>query len=144
MVKESKRIISASGKSVMLIPCNTQDHVINGQHLPSSVNSLAMELSCKTTTPGSFLCPIPKKSSQAKLPYNLNISKVKIFEGSWLLAFCDKYFADCKTQYRIVMQHNIFKVKFFEVTHKSMKSMKIFSLTILRLYGSCTRSLWAT
>ena len=36
------------------------------------------------------------------------------------------------------MQDKIFKVKFkiFEVTHKSMKSMKVFSLKIFRLYGT--------
>ena len=40
-----------------------------------------------------------------------------------------------KTQYRIVMQDKIFKVKNFEVTHKSVKSVKVFSLEIFRLYG---------
>ena len=33
------------------------------------------------------------------------------------------------------MQDKIFKVKIFEVTHKSVKSMKVFSLEIFRLYG---------
>ena len=33
------------------------------------------------------------------------------------------------------MQDKIFKVKIFEVTHKSVKSMKVFSLKIFRLYG---------
>ena len=34
------------------------------------------------------------------------------------------------------MQDKIFKVKNFEVTHKSVKSVKVFSLEIFRLYGS--------
>ena len=34
------------------------------------------------------------------------------------------------------MQDKIFKVKIFEVTHKSVKSVKVFSLEIFRLYGS--------
>ena len=34
------------------------------------------------------------------------------------------------------MQHKIFKVKIFEVTRKSVKSVKVFSLEIFRLYGS--------
>ena len=33
------------------------------------------------------------------------------------------------------MQDKIFKVKIFEVTHKSAKSVKVFSLEIFRLYG---------
>ena len=33
------------------------------------------------------------------------------------------------------MQDKIFKVKIFEVTHKSVKSVKVFSLEIFRLYG---------
>ena len=33
------------------------------------------------------------------------------------------------------MQDKIFKVKNFEVTHKSVKSVKVFSLEIFRLYG---------
>ena len=33
------------------------------------------------------------------------------------------------------MQDKIFKVKNSEVTHKSVKSMKVFSLEIFRLYG---------
>ena len=40
-----------------------------------------------------------------------------------------------KTQLRIVMQDKIFKFKIFEVTHKSVKSVKVFSLEIFRLYG---------
>ena len=40
-----------------------------------------------------------------------------------------------KTQYRIVMQDKILKVNIFEVTHKSLISVKIFSLEILTLYG---------
>ena len=34
------------------------------------------------------------------------------------------------------MQDKIFKVKIFEVTHKSVKSVKVFSLEIFRLYGT--------
>ena len=34
------------------------------------------------------------------------------------------------------MQDKIYKVKIFEVTHKSMKSMKVFSLEIFKLYGT--------
>ena len=34
------------------------------------------------------------------------------------------------------MQDKIFKVKNFEVTHKSVKSVKVFSLEIFRLYGT--------
>ena len=34
------------------------------------------------------------------------------------------------------MQDKIFKDKNFEVTHKSVKSVKVFSLEIFRLYGS--------
>ena len=34
------------------------------------------------------------------------------------------------------MQDKIFKVKIFEVTRKSVKSMKVFSLEIFRLYGT--------
>ena len=34
------------------------------------------------------------------------------------------------------MQDKIFKVKIFEVTHKSMKSEKVFSLELFRLYGT--------
>ena len=34
------------------------------------------------------------------------------------------------------MQDKFFKVKNFEVIQKSLKSMKIFSLAIFRLYGS--------
>ena len=34
------------------------------------------------------------------------------------------------------MQEKIFKVKNFEVTHKSVKSVKVFSLEIFRLYGT--------
>ena len=41
-----------------------------------------------------------------------------------------------KTWYRIVMQDKIYKVKIFEVTHKSVKSMKVFSLEIFKLYGT--------
>ena len=33
------------------------------------------------------------------------------------------------------MQHKIFKVKIFEDTHKSVKSVKVFCLEIFRLYG---------
>ena len=33
------------------------------------------------------------------------------------------------------MQDKIFKVKIFEVTRKSVKSVKVFSLEIFRLYG---------
>ena len=36
------------------------------------------------------------------------------------------------------MQDKIFKVKNFEVTHKSVKSVKVFSLEIFRLYGIST------
>ena len=43
-----------------------------------------------------------------------------------------------KAQYRIAMQDIIFKAKNFEVTHKSMKSVKSFSLEMFRLY--CTRA----
>ena len=35
------------------------------------------------------------------------------------------------------MQDKIFKVKIFEVTHKSVKSVKVFSLEIFRLYDIC-------
>ena len=31
-----------------------------------------------------------------RIPYSLNISRVKILVDSWLSVFCDKYFADCK------------------------------------------------
>ena len=34
------------------------------------------------------------------------------------------------------MQDKIFKVKIFEVTHKSVKSVKVFSPEIFRLYGN--------
>ena len=34
------------------------------------------------------------------------------------------------------MQDKIFKVKNFEVAHKSVKSVKVFSLEIFRLYGN--------
>ena len=34
------------------------------------------------------------------------------------------------------MQDKIFKVKIFEVTRKSVKSVKVFSLEIFRLYGT--------
>ena len=37
------------------------------------------------------------------------------------------------------MQDKIFKVKIFEVTHKSVKSVKVFSLEIFRLYGIASR-----
>ena len=37
------------------------------------------------------------------------------------------------------MQDKIFKVKIFEVTSKSMKSVKVFSLEIFRLYGIALR-----
>ena len=33
------------------------------------------------------------------------------------------------------MQDKIFKVKIFKVTRKSVKSVKVFSLEIFRLYG---------
>ena len=33
------------------------------------------------------------------------------------------------------MQDKIYKVKIFEVTHKSVESVKVFSLEIFRLYG---------
>ena len=33
------------------------------------------------------------------------------------------------------MQDKIFKVKNFKVTHKSVKSVKVFSLEVFRLYG---------
>ena len=44
------------------------------------------------------------------------------------------------------MQDKIFKVKNFEVTHKSVKSVKIFSLEIFRLYGNNSENIhnWAT
>ena len=42
-----------------------------------------------------------------------------------------------KTQYRITMEDNVFKVKIL-VTHNPMKSVKIFSLEIFRLYSSST------
>ena len=35
------------------------------------------------------------------------------------------------------MQDKIFKVKIFEVTHKSVKSVKVFCLEIFRLYSTC-------
>ena len=41
-----------------------------------------------------------------------------------------------KTLYGIVMQDKIFKAKIFEVTHKSVKFVKVFSLEIFRLYSS--------
>ena len=34
------------------------------------------------------------------------------------------------------MQDKIYKVKIFEVTHKFVKSMKVFSLEIFKLYGT--------
>ena len=68
------------------------------------------------------------------LLYSLNILKAKTFVDLWLSA-CLWYFVNCKTQYRILMQDKIFKVKVFEVTHKSVKTMEIFSIEILRLYG---------
>ena len=37
------------------------------------------------------------------------------------------------------MQDKIFKVKIFKVTHKSVKSVKVFSLEIFRLYGNCQK-----
>ena len=37
------------------------------------------------------------------------------------------------------MQDKIFKVKIFEVTRKSVKSVKVFSLEIFRLYGKYNR-----
>ena len=39
------------------------------------------------------------------------------------------------------MQDKIFKVKIFEVTHKSVKSVKVFFLEIFRLYGTCYSTL---
>ena len=39
------------------------------------------------------------------------------------------------SNYRIVVQVKIFKVKIFKVIHKSVKSVKFFSLKIFRLYG---------
>ena len=47
------------------------------------------------------------------------------------------------------MQDKIFKVKIFEVTHKSVKSVKVFSLEIFRLYGTIMvnfsgRNIWQT
>ena len=46
-----------------------------------------------------------------------------------------------KTQYRIVMQDKISKFKNFKVTHKSVESVKVFSLEIFRLYGTETGEL---
>ena len=40
--------------------------------------------------------------------------------NSWLCTFCDKYFADCKNQYRNVKQGEIFKVKIFKGAQKSI------------------------
>ena len=54
--------------------------------------------------------------------------------------FYDKYIAECKNTVYNCNARQIFKVKIFEATHKSVKSVKIFSLKIFRLYSTGTLS----